>query len=95
MKRLSPIIAVLTILGPGIAHAEWCDPPIAPQLTDMELAKEFRDEFYDEFNQYFRDASQYTACLDAERARVWEEMRITGQRYERFLTDSKTWNKSE
>ena len=95
MKRLPLIIAALTIFGPGMASAEWCDPPIAPELTSIELAKDFRDEFKAEFTQYFRDASQYTACLDAERARIWEEMQFTAQRYERFLNDSKNWGGGE
>ena len=53
------------------------------------------EEFKDEFTQYFRDASQYTACLDAERVRIWEEMQFTVQRYERFLNDSKNWDGDE
>lgn len=95
MKPLPIIIAALTIVGPGIAYAEWCDPPIAPEMTTMELAKDFREEFKTEFDQYFRDASQYTACLDAERERIFEEMRFTAQRYERFLNDSKNWSGDE
>ncbi|WP_223427825.1 hypothetical protein [Tateyamaria pelophila] len=95
MKYFPVIIAALTILCPGSAYAEWCDPPIAPELTTTELAKDFREEFKDEFTQYFRDASQYTACLDAERARIWEEMQFTVQRYERFLNDSKNWDGDE
>ena len=88
-------IAALAALGPGYAHAEWCDPPIAPTLTEAELAKEFREEFKAEFDQYFRDASLYTACLDAERARIFEEMQLTAQRYERFLNDAESWDMSE
>ncbi len=89
------VIAVLTFVGPAYAQAEWCDPPIAPQLTDAELAKEYRKEFKAEFDQYFRDASLYTACLDAERERIFEEMNITAQRYERFLNDAESWEADE
>ena len=68
---------------------------IAPMLTTTELAKDFREEFKGEFDQYFRDASQYAACLDAERARIFEEMQFTAQRYARFLNDSENWGTSE
>ena len=95
MKHLRVIIAALAISRPGVVAAEWCDPPVAPELTTIELAKDFREEFKAEFTQYFREASQYTACLDAERTRIWEEMQFTAQRYERFLNDSKNWGGDE
>lgn len=88
-------IAVLAVVGPGYASAEWCDPPIVPMLTEAELAKEFREEFKAEFDQYFREASLYTACLDAERARIFEEMNMIAQRYERFLNDAENWEVNE
>jgi len=94
MKRLV-ILAMLAVVSPAAAFAEWCDPPIAPTPTTPELAHDFREEFKDEFDQYFRDASLYTACLDAERVRVFQEMQITTQRYERFLNDSAKWSPSE
>ena len=84
MKPLS-ILAMLASVCPGVTFAEWCDSPIAPTPTTPELAHDFREEFNDEFDRYFRDASLYTACLDAERAKVFQEMQITTQRYERFL----------
>ena len=95
MKPLPILAALLTVLGSSPACAEWCDPPIAPMLTTPGLAREFREEFKGEFDQYFRAASQYAACLDAERARIFEEMRFTAQRYERFLNDSENWETSE
>jgi hypothetical protein len=94
MKQLR-ILALLAAVSPGAAFAEWCDPPIAPAPTTPELAHDFREEFKDEFDRYFRDASLYTACLDAERVRVFKEMQITAQRYERFLNDSAKWNPSQ
>ena len=95
MKPLPILAALLTVLGTGRACAEWCDPPITPMLTTPELAKEFREEFKGEFDQYFRAASEYAACLDTERARIFEEMQFTAQRYERFLNDSENWEISE
>lgn len=83
--------AFLACISPNAAFAEWCDPPIAPTPTTPELARDFREEFKDEFDLYFRDASAYTACLDAERQRIFLEMQNTAQRYERFLSDSASW----
>ena len=94
MKRLS-ILALMAVVSPAMAFAEWCDPPIAPTPTTAELAHTFREEFKDEFDRYFRDASLYTACLDAERVRIFQEMQITAQRYERFLNDSAKWSPSK
>jgi len=94
MKQLS-ILALLAVVSPGTAFAEWCDPPIAPAPTTAELAHDFREEFKGEFDQYFRDASAYTACLDTERQRIFLEMQNTAQRYQRFLNDSAKWNPTE
>jgi hypothetical protein len=94
MKPLS-ILVLLAVFSPGATFADWCDPPIAPAPTTTELAHDFREEFKDEFDRYFRDASLYTACLDAERVRVFQEMQITTQGYERFLNDSAKWSPSE
>lgn len=90
MKPLA-ISAILIAVSSSAALADWCDPPTAPPITTLELAHEFREEFKDEFDQYFRNASVYAACLDAERVRIFEEMKNTAQRYERFLEDSQLW----
>ncbi|SFL63024.1 hypothetical protein SAMN04488004_13420 [Loktanella salsilacus] len=94
---MKPILhlALLAVVSPEVAFAEWCDPPVAPAPTTADLAHDFREEFKDEFDQYFRDASLYTACLDAERVRVFQEMQITTHRYEWFLNDSAKWSPSE
>lgn len=94
MKQIS-ILTLLALVSPGAAFAEWCDPPIAPTPTTPGLARDFREEFKDEFDQYFRDTSAYVACLDAERQRIFLEMQNTTQRYERFLNDSAKWSSSE
>jgi hypothetical protein len=64
-------------------------------LTTRELARDFREEFKAEFEQYFSDASAYTACLDAERVRIFDEMQNTASRHDRFLRDSADWKPSE
>jgi hypothetical protein len=85
----------LGLVCPARAFAEWCDPPIAPALTTLELAQDFREEFKGEFDQYFLDASRYTACLDAERVRIFAEMQNTTLRYGRFLNDSAQWEPNQ
>lgn len=79
---------VLLLFLPSLVRAEWCVPPTAPTLTTPEIAKEFREEFKAEFDQYFRDASLYVTCLDAERVRIFAEMENTARRYDRFLRDA-------
>lgn len=91
MRR--PVLALATmLLMPSSAAAQWCDPPIPPLPTSESIAREFREEFKAQFDNYFRAASQYTTCLEDERTRVIEEMRETALRYERFLDDSARWN---
>lgn len=82
--------AIFMILAPGMALA-FCDPPIAPPLTDEDTAKLYRDEFRQEFEMYFSDAQTYFRCLEEERAQVSEEVSETAQRYSRFLNDSQNW----
>lgn len=82
---------VLLLFLPSLVRAEWCDPPTPPTLTTPEIAKEFREEFKAEFDQYFRDASLYVTCLDAERVRIFAEMENTARRYDRFLRDAEGW----
>tara|TARA_R110002072_G_scaffold246837_2_gene406109 strand:+ start:752 stop:1036 length:285 start_codon:yes stop_codon:yes gene_type:complete len=94
MKTITTAI-FLACINPAMSFAEWCDPPIAPTPTTPELARDFREEFKDEFDRYFRDASAYAACLDAERQRIFLEMQNTTQRYERFLNDSAKWSPSQ
>jgi len=94
MKTLAAIFGLYAIAATA-ASAEWCDPPIAPTPTTPELAKDFREEFKAEFDQYFRDAPQYVACLDRERTRIFDEMEFTVQRYDRFLSDKNQWDSTE
>lgn len=71
--------------------AAFCDPPIAPAPTSLELAKEYREEFKLEFETYFSDAQTYFSCSEAERAEIMREVGQTVKRYERLLRDSENW----
>lgn len=89
----TPILALAAMaFVPTAAVAQWCDPPIPPLPTSEGVAREFREEFKAQFDDYFRAASRYTTCLEDERTRVIEEMRETAGRYDRFLYDSAEWD---
>jgi hypothetical protein len=82
---------IFMLFLPAQANA-FCDPPLAPPPTSLENAKEYREVFRQEFEQYFQDAEEYMRCLDRERADVLAEIRDTVGRYQRFLEDSKGWD---
>lgn len=90
MKRSILALAAMLLMS-SRAAAQWCDPPIPPLPTSESVAREFREEFKAQFDDYFRAASRYTTCLEDERTRVIEEMRQTAGRYERFIGDSADW----
>ncbi|SCZ73552.1 hypothetical protein SAMN04488118_11758 [Epibacterium ulvae] len=69
----------------------FCDPPFAPALTSPDLAREYREEFKQDFERYFSEAQAYLLCIEEEKASVMEEVRQTVQRYDRFLNDSEKW----
>jgi hypothetical protein len=93
--RKSLLAMAAMLLMPSSAVAQWCGPPIPPLPTSESVAREFREEFKDQFDRYFRAASRYTTCLEDERTRVIEEMRETALRYDRFLNDSARWNNQQ
>lgn len=84
---------VALIIAAFLPHAAsaFCDPPIAPALTTEALAREYRDEFRQDFEQYFSDAQTYMRCLDEERSEVMLEISDVAARYDRFLRDSEHW----
>lgn len=65
----------------------YCDYHEAPPLTSAVAAAEFREEFTEEFEAYFRDAKDYLRCIDEERAHVLLELEEAAARYSRFLRD--------
>lgn len=82
------IVAALTLPQSAIAY---CDPPIAPPMTSEDLAREYREEFKQDFEVYFLEAQSYLRCFDEERGQVMRELSETAVRYERFLNDSRQW----
>ncbi len=88
MKNLSALIIAVSLPHAGLA---FCNPPIAPAPTSEVLAREYREEFRQNFEQYFSDAQLYLRCLETERSEVMIEVNETAARYNRFLKDSQQW----
>lgn len=65
---------------------ETCLPPVAPgvDLPD-DVLRMYRQELSIEFEQYFRATTLYIACLDSERAAVFEEAQSVTRAYQEFL----------
>lgn len=84
------IFLVVFLQGPVALAAqeirEACLPPIPPDIgLPAELLRQYHQEFSVEFEQYFHATSAYIACLDAERAAVFEEARAVTEAYTEFL----------
>lgn len=90
-RHLTALVAASLVAFGPVKAAAFCTPPVAPPLTSEALAKEFRNEFRHDLEQYFSDAQGYLICLEEERAEVMVEVRETAARYERFLNDSQHW----
>ena len=50
-----------------------------------DAAREFADLIRQDFELYIRDIQSYFLCLEAERARAFEEAREVSEEYECFL----------
>lgn len=85
--RSTPAWAVvLFIAGSGTAAAESCIAPLRPFVpADPEAARSYADIIRQDFENYIQDVQEYFRCLDAERARAFEEAREVSQEYGRFL----------
>jgi len=76
---------VLFLACSGTASAESCIAPSRPFVpSDPEAAKLYADIIRQDFENYIRDVQEYFRCLDAERARAFEEAREVVQEYGRF-----------
>lgn len=78
---------VLLLALVGTAGAETCLAPLAPFVpNNPQAALEYADIIRQDFEFYISDIQDYFRCLDAERARAFEEAREVSQAYGRFLT---------
>jgi len=70
----------------GGAFAETCLAPIRPFVpSDLQAAQEYADLIRQDFEAYISDVQDYFRCLDAERARAFQEAREVSEEYGRFL----------
>lgn len=79
---------VLWIGFAGPVGAETCYPPTVPFVPDDPAAqREFADLIRRDFETYITDVQEYFRCLDAERARAFEEAREVSEAYGQFLQE--------
>ena len=70
------------------ANAETCLPPTVPFVpNDPAAQREFADLIRRDFETYITDVQEYFRCLDAERARAFDEAREVSNEYGRFLQE--------
>ena len=88
ITRMSCVSALLAGLGVGVpcvAQPIGCIPPIRPFLpSDPRDVQAYADLLRQDFETYIEDFDAYLRCLDAERARVFEEGQEVTQEYERL-----------
>ncbi|WP_238719977.1 hypothetical protein [Nitratireductor alexandrii] len=77
---------LLLVLSTGNATAESCLAPVRPYVpSDARAARDYADLIRRDFDLYIRDIQSYFRCLEAERARAFEEAREVSEEYGRFL----------
>ncbi|MEM6901271.1 MAG: hypothetical protein AAF583_16065 [Pseudomonadota bacterium] len=79
-------MAIVLAISASDSAAETCLAPPRPFVpSDPDAAREFADLIRQNFELYIRDIQSYFLCLDAERARAFEEAREVSEEYGRFL----------
>lgn len=75
------------------AAMQICDPPVEPWVpqSDDDLA-EFADLIAAEFEQYFRNLTNYFACIDASRQAVFERAQQVSEAHDIFWQRAKSLN---
>jgi hypothetical protein len=89
-RRARPMFCVFAVgisaLSATAATADtWCDIPYAPENIYGPEESEFRQEIVAEFEAYMVEARLYINCLEAERQRMFEEVRVQVNIYGQFL----------
>ncbi len=79
-------VILLFLLSTGNATAESCLAPVRPYVpSDARAARDYGELIRRDFELYIRDIQSYFRCLEAERARAFEEAREVSEEYGRFL----------
>jgi hypothetical protein len=77
---------VLWVASVRGAEAETCIAPVRPFVpSDPNAMQEYRDLVQKDFEFYIQDIQVHFRCLDAERARAFEEAREVSEEYGAFL----------
>lgn len=85
MSCVSALLAGLGVGVPCVAQPIGCIPPIRPFLpSEPSVVQAYADLLRQDFETYIEDFDAYLRCLDAERARVFEEGQEVTQEYERL-----------
>ena len=81
-------VMVLTLCGacfPAVAQPAGCFPPLRPFVPgDPRDVEAYADLIRQDFEAYIADFDAYLRCLDAERARVFQEAQEVTAEYGRF-----------
>jgi hypothetical protein len=78
-------ISILLVV-PGMCFADSCLAPARPFVpSDSQAVLNYADIIRQDIESYISNIQSYFLCLDAERARAFEEAREVSEEYGRFL----------
>ena len=84
--KLSTKALIFVAFCPGAGTAATCSAPVRPYLpNDSQAARDYADIIRRDFETYITDIQSYLRCLEAERARAFQEAREVSQEYGRFI----------
>lgn len=88
-RRLRSTLRLITLLCamvPVPGYAGPCLAPARPFLpSDARAVQDYANILRRDFDAYITEIQAYFRCLDAERARAFEEARAVSEDYGRFL----------
>ncbi|WP_371931685.1 hypothetical protein [Roseovarius sp. MMSF_3298] len=83
--KLSTKALFFVAFCPGAGAAATCSAPVRPYLPDdSQAVRDYADIIRRDFETYITDIQNYLRCLEAERARAFQEAREVSQEYGRF-----------
>ena len=89
MLHLIPQVILLSAVMARSAGSATCLAPERPFVpSDPVAAVEYADLIRQDFEDYIRDVQVYFRCLDAERARTFEEAREVSHQYGAFMNEN-------
>ena len=88
MLHLIPQVIVLSVAVGSPASSATCLAPQRPFVpSDRAAVVAFADLIRQDFETYIRNFQRHFKCLDAERARAFEEASAVSQEYGTFLRE--------